>query len=123
MSNRKPWAWFLMGAASTIALLVAIVVIVAVVTLISDDTGDSLPVLLDDTDDSLPVLLTDFIEEAKAGSVEFVEVDGLDIEFKLIGDANETTFRTKMEKGDTIRELLRDAGIATEDFPPVKLKP
>ena len=112
MSGGKPWAQFLIVTASTIVLLGVVAGVVAAILLISDDT-----------DDSIPVPLTDFIEEAKAGSVEFAEVDGLDIEFKLIADANETTFRTKMEIGDTIRELLRDAGIATEDFPPVKLKP
>ena len=123
MSGGRPWAQFLIVTASTIVLLGVVAGVVAAVLLISDDTDDSIPVPLTDIDDSIPVPLTDFIEEAKAGSVEFVEVDGLDIEFKLIGDANETTFRTKIEKGDTIRELLQDAGIATEDFPPVKLKP
>jgi len=110
MSSRKPWAWFLMGAASTIALLVAIVVIVAAVLLISDDT-----------DDSFNTTLIEFVREAQAGNIAFAEVDGQEIKYELINDPD-ATFKTKMEKGDTVRQVLQDAGIEPQDFPPIKPK-
>ncbi len=109
--SHRPWARFLMVAASTIVLLGAVAGVVAVVMLISDDTDDP---------NSIPVALTTFIEEAKAGNIASAEVDGQEIEFSLID--NPKTFRTKMEKGDTIRQILRDEGIELEDIPPIKLK-
>src|SRR3990172_385250 len=64
--------------------------------------------------------LTDFVAEAQAGNVTSVEVDGADLGYRLKGD--EVQYKTKMEKGDTLREVLQGAGIRTEDFPPIKIK-
>ncbi len=109
--SHRPWARFLMVTASTIVVLGIVAGVVAAVILISDDTDDP---------NSIPVALTTFIEEAKAGNIASAEVDGQEIEFRLIDDPQ--TFRTKMEKGDTVRQILQDAGIEPEDFPPTKLK-
>src|SRR3972149_4703425 len=61
-----------------------------------------------------------FIEDAKAGRIESVEVIVTDLTYKLKGD--EQTFKSKMEQGDTARKVLTDAGITTEDFPPIEIK-
>ncbi len=65
--------------------------------------------------------LTEFIADAKAGRVESVDVNGSELKYKLI-DNEEQTFKAKMEEGDTVRGVLSDEGIATEDFPPIKIK-
>ena len=64
--------------------------------------------------------LTAFVEEAKAGRVRSVEVHGRDIEYRLIGD--EQTFSAEMEENDTVREVLQDAGVAPQDFPPIRVR-
>lgn len=75
-----------------------------------------------DTDNSIPVTLTEFIAQVKAGKVESIEVNGQEIIFRLFDDLD-VTFKTEKEKGDILRRILTDAGIASEDFPPIKLKP
>ena len=64
--------------------------------------------------------LAEFVEHAKAGRVRSVEVNGSEIEYRLVGDVQ--TFSAKMEENDTVREVLQDAGIAPEDFPPITIK-
>ncbi len=65
--------------------------------------------------------LTEFIREAQNGKVERVEVSGRDLKYFLTDDPNEQTFKTKMESGDTVRQVLQDAGIEPAEFPPIKL--
>ena len=65
--------------------------------------------------------LTEFIREAQNEKVERVEVSGRNLKYFLKDDPNEQTFKTKMESGDTVRQVLQDAGIEPADFPPVKL--
>jgi cell division protease FtsH len=65
--------------------------------------------------------LTEFIREAQNGKVERVEVSGRNLKYFLTDDPNEQTFKTKMESGDTARQVLQDAGIEPADFPPVKI--
>jgi len=65
--------------------------------------------------------LTQFIESAKAGEVEKVEVDNSELTYHLTG-ADETTYKTEMEKGDTVRQILEDAGIEPENFPDIVIK-
>ena len=65
--------------------------------------------------------LTEFIREAQNGKVERVEVSGRNLKYFLTDDPNDQTFKTKMESGDTVRQVLQDAGIEPADFPPVKL--
>ncbi len=65
--------------------------------------------------------LTEFISYAQNEEVERVEVRGRNLKYFLTNDPNEQTFKTKMESGDTVRQVLQDAGIKPADFPPVKL--
>ncbi len=65
--------------------------------------------------------LTEFIRYAQNEEVERVEVSGRNLKYFLSDDPNEQTFKTKMESGDTVRQVLQDAGIEPADFPPVKL--
>ncbi len=99
VSLRSPWVWILIGVA---ALHIASMLIPA------------------GSDDAIDRPLTEFIEDAKAGRIRSVEVDGRDLEYKLIGD--DQTFSAEMEKNDTVREVLQDAGIESEDFPPIRIK-
>ena len=55
--------------------------------------------------------LTEFIREAQNGKVERVEVSGRNLKYFLTDDPNDQTFKTKMESGDTVRQVLQDAGI------------
>jgi len=64
--------------------------------------------------------LTEFIAEAKAGNIENVDVDGRTLTYTLQNE--EQTYKAKMEEGDTARQVLQDAGIEPEDFPPIKIK-
>jgi cell division protease FtsH len=61
-----------------------------------------------------------FVADAEAQKVQSVEVNGTDITYKLVGD--QQTYKAKMEQGDTVRQVLQDAGIKPEDFPPIKIK-
>src|SRR5688500_6862393 len=91
-------------------ILVAIVVIVYAVL---QGSGDS----------PQKVELSQFIENAKAGEVSEVDVDGQTLKFKLEG-GDDTTYQTKMEKGDTVRSILQENGVAPGDaeYPEVEIK-
>lgn len=65
--------------------------------------------------------LTEFISRAQNEEVERVDVSGRDIKYFLTDDPDEQTFKTKMESGDTVRQVLQDAGIEPANFPPIKL--
>ena len=65
--------------------------------------------------------LTKFIESAKAGEIEKVEVDNSELTYHRTG-SDEITYKTEMEKGDTVRSILEDAGIEAEDFPEIDIK-
>jgi len=69
--------------------------------------------------DSVEQPLTQFIAQVKAGGVERVEVDGRDIEYSLVGD--DITYQTKMERRDSLRDVLQDSGVEPEDFPEIKI--
>ena len=88
------------------------------------DSFEFTPELLisDDAEDTVNTTLIEFIVDAKAGNIESVEVDAAgNLWYKLINDP-EQTFKTKMEEGDSVRQILEDAGIAPEDFPPIRPK-
>jgi YHS domain-containing protein len=95
---RKPWVWVLIGVAAVLILF----------TLLPGDSND------------IDRPLSEFIEDARAGRVRSVEVDDTEIEYRLIGD--EQTYATKMEEDDTLRQILQDAGIEPEDFPPFRIR-
>src|SRR3970282_1965877 len=93
---------------SFISLLILVAIVAVVVTLLPGGSS------------AVDRPLTGFIEDAKAGRIESVEVNGTDLTYKLKGD--EQTFKSKMEQGDTARKVLTDAGIAPEDFPKIEIK-
>ena len=94
---RKPWTW-------------AVIAVAAVIILLTFLPGGS---------DNVDRPLTEFIKEVRAGNVQRVEVDDSVLEYKLVGV--ERTFETRMERGDTLREVLQGAGIEPEDFPLIKI--
>ena len=93
---------------SFIYLLIVVAIVAVVFTLLPSGSG------------KVDQPLQQFIEDAKAGRVQNVEVDGSTLVYKLKSD--DATFRSKMEKGDTARQVLQDAGIPTEEFPPISIK-
>ena len=96
---RSPWVWIVIAVA---ALLIAFMLIPA------------------GSDDAIERPLSEFIEDAKAGRVRSVEIDDTELDYKLIDSEQE--FSTEMEEGDTLREVLQDAGIEPEEFPPIRIK-
>jgi cell division protease FtsH len=97
---------------SFIYLLILIAIVVIVYTVLQS-SGDS----------PQKVELSQFIENAKAGEVSEVDVDGQTLNFKLEG-GDDTTYQTKMEKGDTVRSILQENGVAPGDaeYPDVEIK-
>ncbi|HSP54386.1 MAG TPA: ATP-dependent metallopeptidase FtsH/Yme1/Tma family protein, partial [Dehalococcoidia bacterium] len=65
--------------------------------------------------------LTQFIASAKSGEIKTVEVDGAQITYHLSGN-DATTYKTKMERGDTVRAILQDAGIQPANFPDIEVR-
>jgi cell division protease FtsH len=96
---------------SFIYLLILVAIVAIVFTLFSPGGSSS-----QDT------TLTEFVSEAQAQNVDRVEVNGTELKYWLKDDANEQTFKSKMEEGDTARQVLQDAGIEPKDFPPIKIK-
>ncbi len=90
--------------------LLILVAIVAIVFTVFRDSGSG----------KVEQSLTDFVAEAQAGNVISVEVDAPNLDYKLEGE--DLTYKTKMEDGDTVRQILQDAGIKPEDFPKVEIK-
>jgi YHS domain-containing protein/ATP-dependent Zn protease len=69
--------------------------------------------------DSVDQSLTQFIDQARAGEVETVEVDGRNIDYSLVGD--NLTYTTRMERGDSLRDVLQDSGVDPQEFPEIKI--
>ena len=94
---RKPWVWILIGVAALLLLFT-----------------------LPGRSNTIDATVAEFVEDAKGGRVESVEVSGRYLEYSLI--SSELTFEAKMEEGDTVRQVLQDAGIEPNDFPPIRAK-
>jgi cell division protease FtsH len=60
--------------------------------------------------------VSQFVQEAKAGTITDLEVDGRDLTFKLKGD-DSNGFKTKLEEGDTLRSVLQDNRVPLEQVP------
>src|SRR3990172_10391829 len=90
--------------------LLILVAIVAIVFTVLGKSGSS-PVEQD---------LSQFVNEAKAGSVESVRVSGSNVEYKLNND--DVTYKTTLEPGDTVRQVLQDAGVAQDEQPKIEIK-
>jgi cell division protease FtsH len=65
-----------------------------------------------------------FVADVQNGRVveKSVEVDGNNITWKVMQADGEKTLKTKMEKNDTVRGVLEDAGIPIEEQPQVDIK-
>ncbi len=96
---------------NSLIYLLILVAIVAIVFTLFNNGGSN------DQDTSL----TEFISYAQNEEVERVDVNGRNLKYFLTDDPTEQTFKTKRESGDTVRQVLQDAGIEPADFPPVKL--
>ena len=99
---------------SFIYLLILVGVIAIVFTLFGTGGGESkekvdLAVFVDDVQNHR------WVEES-------VEVDGNNVTWKVMQADGEKTFKTKMEKNDTVREVLDAKGIPIEDQPKVEVK-
>ena len=53
--------------------------------------------------------LTQFLADVQAGRVARVEVNGQAVDYELRGDS--VTYTTELERGDTVRSVLADAGV------------
>jgi cell division protease FtsH len=98
---------------SFIYLLILVGVIAIVFTLFGTGGGSS----------KEEVSLSRFVEDVRAGNVlmkDGVEVDGNKIKYKLTD--GEKTYKTEMEKGDTVRGVLDDEGIPLDKQPEVDPK-
>ena len=99
---------------SFIYLLILVGVIAIVFTLFGTGGGESkekvdLAVFVDDVQNHR------WVEES-------VEVDGNNVTWKVMQADGEKTFKTKLEKNDTVRGVLEDAGIPIEEQPKVEVK-
>ncbi len=99
---------------SFIYLLILVGVIAIVFTLFGTGGGEGkekvdLAVFVDDVENHR------WVEES-------VEVDGNNVTWKVMLADGETTFKTKLEKNDTVRGVLEDAGIPIEEQPKVAVK-
>ncbi len=94
----KPWVWFLIGVAALLLLFA----------------------VLPRGSNTIDATVAEFIEDTRGGMVENVEVSGRYLEYNLI--SSDLTFKTKMEKGDTVRQVLQNAGIEPDDFPTIRAK-
>jgi cell division protease FtsH len=66
------------------------------------------------------VELSQFVEDAKQGQVSKIEVDGSNVTYKVTN--SDQQFKTKLEKGDTVREVLKDNGLSPGQYPDAEIK-
>jgi cell division protease FtsH len=95
---------------SFIYLLILVAIVAIVFTLLPGGSN------------SQDTTLTEFVGEAQAQNIDRVEVNGTELKYWLKDDPDGQTFKSKMEEGDTARQVLQDAGIEPQDFPPIKIK-
>ena len=89
-----------------------LLILVAIVAIV-------LTIFLNNGDETVDQTLEQFVASAKAGEVEKVKVDGQELKYTLIGD--DITYKTKMEDGDTVRQVLKDENVDIEDFPEIEI--
>jgi cell division protease FtsH len=63
-----------------------------------------------------------FVADVRAGNAEEVQRDGDTVTWKVTSADGEKTYKFKLEKGDTVRGVLEDAGIPIEEQPEVDIK-
>jgi cell division protease FtsH len=66
--------------------------------------------------------IDNFVNDVKSGQVTKVDVDGTNVTYKIKGE--DVTYETKLEEGDTVRQVLTDAEIKPGDtnYPEVNIK-
>ncbi len=96
---------------SFIYLLILVAIVAIVFTFVLGSGGDG----------KQEQSLSEFIQQAKAGDVTKVKVDGNDLEYELEGD--DFTYKTTMEEGDSVRQVLSDAGLEPGDagYPKIEI--
>jgi len=99
---------------SFIYLLILVGVIAIVFTLVGTGGGESKEKV------DLQVFVADV--ENHRWVEESVEVDGDTVTWKVMQADGEKTFKTKLEKNDTVREVLDAEGIPIEEQPKVEVK-
>ena len=62
----------------------------------------------------------DFVEDARAGRVQEIEVNDKYVDYKVEGV--EPTLEMDLEEGQTVRGLLTQAGLDAEEFPPIETR-
>jgi cell division protease FtsH len=97
---------------SFIYLLILVGVIAVVFTLFGTGGGES----KEDVDPA------QFVADVRADKAEEIERDGDTVTYKVISADDEKTFKFKLEKSDTVRGILEDAGIPIEEQPEVDIK-
>ncbi|UCH86893.1 MAG: ATP-dependent zinc metalloprotease FtsH [Dehalococcoidia bacterium] len=97
---------------SFIYLLILVGVIAIVFTLFGTGSGES----------KEEVEPGQFVADVRADKAEEIERDGETVTYKVISADDEKTFKFKLEKGDTVRGILEDAGIPIEEQPEVDIK-
>ena len=65
--------------------------------------------------------VTTFVQEVSKGNVSDIKVDDTNVTYKLNDDPDHG-YKTELEKGDTLRQVLVDTGIKPEDFPKYEIK-
>jgi len=97
---------------SFIYLLILVGVIAIVFTLFGTGGGEG-------KEDVEPA---DFVADVRADKAQEIERDGDTVTYKVMSADGEKTYKFKLEKGDTIRGILEDAGIPIEEHPEVDIK-
>jgi cell division protease FtsH len=90
--------------------VIVLVGVVAVVYTLMGQTGSS----------KQEVTLTQFVEDVKQGRVSSIEVDGNKVTYKVT--SGDQQFKTKLEKGDTVRQALEANGVTLEETPKIEIK-
>jgi cell division protease FtsH len=96
---------------SFIYLLILVAIVAIVFAVLSTGGGGSTKQSVDE-----------FVQSAKDGEVEKVEVSGQNVTYKLQGGDEE--YSTKLEEGDTVRQVLVDAGVrpGADNYPDIEIK-
>jgi cell division protease FtsH len=96
---------------SFIYLLILVAIVAIVFAVLSSNGGGSTKQSVDQ-----------FVASAKAGEVEKATVSGQNVTYKLRGGDEE--YSTKLEEGDTVRQVLVDAGVrpGSENYPDIEIK-
>jgi len=63
-----------------------------------------------------------FVADVRADRAQDIQRDGDTVTYKVTLTNGEKTFKTKLEKGDTVRGVLEDAGIPVDQQPPIEVK-